>query len=298
MAKGKGLRANGNYQKKCFPFNSSPLAVGLQSYLTFRLLPLALCLLFIFVYAVPGYSFSEGGCDGDCKKCHTLTNDEALGILKKMHSNATVAGIQISPVKGLWEVTVDDSGKKAIFYTDFSKKYLLAGPIIEVSSGSNKTQEDVEKLQDSRKVDVSKIPLKNALAIGKRSAAKKVIVFTDPDCPFCAKLHQEMKKVVAARKDIAFYIKLFPLAAHKDAYWKAMSMSCKKSLKMMDDNFEGKPISKAECGTKEIDGNIKLAGSLDITGTPTLILPGGRVHAGTLPADKLIDLIDGRAVTH
>ncbi len=255
---------------------------------------LALCLLLTFFFPVPGHTFSEGGCDGDCKKCHTLTNEEALGILKKIHSTGKIAGIQISPVKGLWEVSVDDNGKKGIFYTDFSKRFLVAGPIVEVSSGSNKTQESIDKEQNNRKIDVSKIPLRNALVLGDRSARKKVIVFTDPECPFCAKLHQEMKKVVAERKDIVFYIKLFPLTAHKDAYWKAKSIVCKKSLKMMDENFEGKPITKAECSTMEIDDNIKLAGSLGISGTPTLILPDGRVHSGTLPADKLIELITGR----
>ena len=45
-----------------------------------------------------------------------------MGMLKKMNSTAKVVGIQMSPVKGLWEVTVDEEGKKGIFYTDFSKK--------------------------------------------------------------------------------------------------------------------------------------------------------------------------------
>jgi thiol:disulfide interchange protein DsbC len=103
-----------------------------------------------------------------------------------------------------------------------------------------------------------------------------------------------MKKVVEERRDIVFLIKLFPLAVHKDAYWKANSIECKKSLKMMEDNFEGKSIQKFACATKEIDDNLKIAQSLGITGTPTLILPDGRVHAGTLPADKLIELIDGK----
>lgn len=259
---------------------------------------IAACFCFVFICAAPAYSFSESGCDGDCRKCHTLTKEEAGDILKKLHSNAKVSGVQMSPVKGLWEVTLDDNGKKGIFYTDFSKKFLIAGPIIEINSGANKSQEDLVQSENNRKIDTSRIPLGNALIIGKRGARKKVIVFTDPECPFCAKLHQEMKKVVAERKDIVFYIKLFPLAAHKDAYWKAKSIICNKSLKLMDDNFEGKPITKTDCATKEIDNNIKLAESLGISGTPTLILPGGKVHVGTLPADKLIELITGKTTAH
>src|SRR5271157_6379488 len=103
---------------------------------TFNLLPLTFYLFFIFtfVFVVPGHAFSTSGCDGDCRKCHTLTSEETLGILKQIHSTAKIVGIQMSPVKGLWEVTLDDNGKKGIFYTDFSKKYLIAGPIVEVSS--------------------------------------------------------------------------------------------------------------------------------------------------------------------
>lgn len=256
--------------------------------------------LFVFslfsglLFSVPSYAFSTGGCEGDCNKCHSLSYEDAMGVLRKMHSNANILSIRISPVKGLWEITVDDNGRKGVFYTDFSKKYFVAGPIIEIDNGTNKSQEEIGKLQENRKIDVSNIPLGNALVLGNRSAQNRVIVFTDPECPFCKKLHAEMKKVVSQRKDIVFYIKLFPLAMHKDAYWKAGAIACNKSLKMMDDNFAGKPIAKATCGSKDIDENIKLAGSLGITGTPTLIRADGRIHSGTLPADKLIEFIDGK----
>lgn len=101
-----------------------------------------------------------------------------------------------------------------------------------------------------------------------------------------------MKKVLEKRKDIAFYIKLYPLKMHKDAYWKSKSIVCKNSLKMLEDVFEKKDIEKIECNTSEVDDTIKLAESLGITGTPTMILPDGRVHAGAVTAERLISLID------
>jgi len=102
-----------------------------------------------------------------------------------------------------------------------------------------------------------------------------------------------MKKVVEKRKDIAFYIKLFPLLKlHPDAYWKSKSILCNKSLELLEGNFDKKPIPRPECAAKEVDNNIKLAGSLGISGTPTLILPDGSVHTGFLEADKLIELVD------
>jgi thiol:disulfide interchange protein DsbC len=101
-----------------------------------------------------------------------------------------------------------------------------------------------------------------------------------------------MKKVTAQRIDIAFYIKLFPLKGHPDAYWKSKSIVCTRSLPYLEDNFDKKQIPKTDCDTQEIDKNIRLAETLGITGTPTMILPDGSVVSGTIEADRLITLID------
>ena len=55
-----------------------------------------------------------------------------------------------------------------------------------------------------------------------------------------------------------------------------------------------KSIPKPSCETDVLDKNIKLAAGLGISGTPTSILPDGSVLTGSLPADKLIELIPVR----
>jgi len=101
-----------------------------------------------------------------------------------------------------------------------------------------------------------------------------------------------MKKVIEKRIDIAFYLKLFPLRFHKDAYWKSKSIVCNRSVRMLEDNFEKRPIPKTECNTKEIDENIRFAERHGISGTPTMILPDGSIYQGTIDSEKLIRLID------
>jgi thiol:disulfide interchange protein DsbC len=100
-----------------------------------------------------------------------------------------------------------------------------------------------------------------------------------------------MKKVLDKRKDIAFFIKLFPLNIHKDSYRKAKSIQCKKSLSLLEDAFNNKEIPDPECDTDVIDKNIRLARSLDITGTPTIVLDDGRVLGGIIKAEQIIMLI-------
>ena len=253
---------------------------------------LTLVLLSSVIYASSVFAF--GGCEENCQKCHSLNNQEVQQIFTKLKApDAKVIDIKMSPLKGLWEVTLDNKGKQGIMYVGFSKKYIVSGPIFEIDTASNKSQESLQKVNSEvrRYVDPSTIPLDNALLLGEKDARYKVIVFTDPDCPYCGKLHAELKKVIAENKDIAFYLKLIALPMHVDARWKAQSILCSKSLQMLEDNYEHKPIPKPACETKDLDDNINLAKTLDITGTPTMIMPDGMIVIGGRDAKAIEDMV-------
>jgi thiol:disulfide interchange protein DsbC len=100
-----------------------------------------------------------------------------------------------------------------------------------------------------------------------------------------------MKKVIEKRKDIAFFIKMFPLPMHKGAYEEAKAIVCEKSLALLEDAFAKKPLPAPKCDTKAVDDNIKLGEKLGIRGTPAIILPDGIVVPGYKDADSLIALI-------
>ena len=100
-----------------------------------------------------------------------------------------------------------------------------------------------------------------------------------------------MKKIIVERKDVAFYIKLFPLKMHPDAYEKSKAIVCQKSLALLEQAYEKKPLPKATCETTIIDDNIKLAERLRINSLPTMILPDGRVISGYKDAEAIKALI-------
>lgn len=100
-----------------------------------------------------------------------------------------------------------------------------------------------------------------------------------------------MKKIIDERKDIVFYIKVYSLKNHPEAYEKSKSIVCEKSLALLEDAFEKKPIPKPKCETSAVDENIKLAQKLGITSVPSLVLPDGRVFPGYKDAKSLINLI-------
>jgi len=253
---------------------------------------LTLVLLTSVIYVSPVFGF--GGCEENCQKCHSLNKQEVQQIFTKLQApDAKVLDIKMSPLKGLWEVTLDNKGQQGIMYIGFSKKYIVGGPIFEIDTASNKSRESLQKVNSEvlRYVDISTIPLDNVLLLGEKDARYKVIVFTDPDCPYCGKLHAELKKVIAENKDIAFYLKLIALPMHIDARWKSESILCSKSLRLLEDNFEQKPIPKPTCETKAVEDNINLSKTLDITGTPTMIMPDGMLVIGGREAKAIADMV-------
>lgn len=128
-------------------------------------------------------SYAFSGCEEDCQKCHSLSEQEVRFILEKMKANdAKILKIRMSPVKGLWEVAVEEKGRRGLFYVDFSRKYVLAGgSIVEVNAALNKTKERLDELNKDKRINPASIPLKDALVLGSNSAPGKVVVFTDPD---------------------------------------------------------------------------------------------------------------------
>lgn len=131
------------------------------------------------VLALPlsySHGFSEKG--QNCSKCHTLKSDEASALLKDIIPNLKVLDIRTSPVKGMWEVDIEAGGRKGLVYIDFSKKHAISGQILAIKEKKNLTQ---ERLIEINKVDVSQIPLSDALIMGDKDAKHKVIVFDDPD---------------------------------------------------------------------------------------------------------------------
>jgi thiol:disulfide interchange protein DsbC len=101
-----------------------------------------------------------------------------------------------------------------------------------------------------------------------------------------------MKKVLEKRKDIAFYLKMFPLPMHKGSYAKAKAIICENSLSLLDDAFARKELPKPTCETNQVEENIALAKKLGISGTPALIFPDGSLVPGAMDADSIIKKIE------
>ena len=134
--------------------------------------------LILFCLFPTGHSYAFETKGQECSKCHALNKEEAKDLLKNTIPDVRVLDVRPSPVKGFWEVYLESRGQKGIVYVDFPKKHFFSGALISLGGKKNLTQ---ERLIELNKIDVSQIPLDDALVMGDQKARIRVIVFTDPD---------------------------------------------------------------------------------------------------------------------
>jgi thiol:disulfide interchange protein DsbC len=235
------------------------------------------------------YSFQKAGCGGaDCRSCHSFNKEEAASLLKEMKVEK-INAVKLSEVPGFWEVQAMANGKSIPILIDFSKQYLISGSIIKLDTKEDLTR---RKFMELNRIDPALVPLNDAIIIGDPKASQKIILFDDPECSYCKKIHPLLKKISSNPKNnIAFYVKMFPLPMHPNAYDKAKSIICNKSAKMLEDSLLGKKIPKPSCKTDQVDKNIKLARKLKINSTPTLLFPNGIVNPGYITEEQILDIL-------
>lgn len=227
----------------------------------------------------------------DCTKCHNLGVDEAGRLLQRV---GKVVSVKHSSVRGLFEVSLENQGKHGTAYVDFAKKHLITGPIFSLETKSPLNDGQSQSLQQKpAKVDVNSLPVKYSIVLGNPDGKKRLFVFTDPDCPFCSKLHMELVKLIYMDPDLAVYVKMFPLKMHPGAYDKARVIMGGDAPYLLNKAFAGEQLPPpTEKDRKEpVDESIKLGESLGIKGTPTLVLPDGRIVSGFSEAGELKKMV-------
>jgi len=219
-------------------------------------------------------------------KVNTNSDAEVVSALKKKlvkRFKSEPNSIKLSPIPGVYEVVYGTE----VVYVSKDGKYFVAGDLIDMDTRQNMSE--LAK-QSIRKEILNKQD--NKPVVFKAKDEKHVLtVFTDIDCPYCAKLHREMPQLNA--KGITVKYLMFPRAGlGSESYNKAVSMWCADDQQQaMTDAKARKPIPNKTCENPVAD-QYRLGGELGVNGTPALITASGRMIPGYVPADRLAKMLD------
>ena len=191
-----------------------------------------------------------------------------------------IADIIPSPVPGLYEVIV---GSETV-YTTADGKYMFTGDLVELATRINLTD---TKRGKRILAAIERSGEKNMIVMGPAQAKHTITVFTDVDCPYCSKLHNDVPQLIKAGIKVRYL--LYPRSGvESETYKRSVSVWCAKDrVKAVGIAKAGGALEMKTCDNP-VAANYQLGQTLGITGTPTIVLDNGRVMPGYIPADKLI----------
>lgn len=196
---------------------------------------------------------------------------------------AAVESVTRLPDLGLYEIVVPRGDEPLIIYTDEDFRFMAQGSVVDTKSMVDISDKTRNRLNA---IDFDSLPLDRAIKKVKGNGSRKVAVFSDPDCPFCKRIEQEIEKM----NDVTVYILLYPIEQlHPKAPDRAKAIWCSSNrLKAWDDYMlRGiAPTAKGDCANPVAD-LMDFGRKKGINGTPTLVFADGSRIPGALTAAQL-----------
>lgn len=198
--------------------------------------------------------------------------------LQTTFSGEKIDSVKKTPYLGLYEVVVGGE----LFYTDEKATYLFFGHVIDPQTKQSLTSERLQQIKDARRISMDTLPLDHAIKAVKGNGKRKLVVFSDPNCPYCKRLEKELVKVT----DVTIYTLLYPVL--NGSLPTATSIWCSPNRLKAWDDFMLKGVAPAgkNCDTP-IETILQAGRKNGINGTPTLIFPDGSVIPGMIAADTI-----------
>ena len=212
-------------------------------------------------------------------------NDSA--VVKSLQANLKASGIEeniLSAVptdmKDIYWVTA--SGLPS-FFTDKSGKHIIQGQIIAVGaeapvdiSGALVAKTAQEALKAVDKKDMIIYPAKG-------ETKSVVYSFTDADCPYCTKLHEEIDDINARGIEVRYLA--WPRSEGSIPKMEAIWCSEDRNA-AMDQAKMGANVQAPSCNSP-VKSQIELGMALGVRGTPAIFTESGQQIGGYLPAAQL-----------
>lgn len=203
---------------------------------------------------------------------------------------AAVPGLKISEVrkseaKGLYEVY---SNNGDTIFTTADGQYLLTGDLLKITStGIANVSEQGRASQRARTMDA--FGGKGVISYAAKGTEKaSIAVFTDIDCPYCRKMHDEVPQLNDMGITVHYYG--FPRSGpNTPSFRKYISVWCSDDQQAaMDAAKQGRPVEEQSCDNP-VREQFQLGGRVGVTGTPAIVLEDGNMVRGYVPAQKLAE---------
>ena len=195
--------------------------------------------------------------------------------------------IKASPVAGVFEISYGMD----IIYVSSDGKYFFSGDMFDLQTRSNLTE---KTLMTERKKVMDNYDAGKNITFKAEKEKHVIAVFTDIDCPYCAKLHNEVPELNKAGITVRYF--MYPRAGIGSAsFKKAENVWCNKDQNTALTAAKNREkVAETKCANP-IKDQFELGQKIGVTGTPAIVLSSGELIPGYRPAKALISMIAAKS---
>ena len=218
----------------------------------------------------------------------TKSFDAVEAKIRGLVPNAKTIAISETPIKGVLQVQINSD----IVYVTDDGQYLLQGQIMDIDTKANITDQAKSGIRLTLLTDLKR---DEQITFAPEEPKYDLLVFTDIDCGYCRKLHNQMEGY--NEQGIAIHYMAFPRAGiGSDSYDKFVSVWCaddqKEALTLAKNGTDPLP---QKCPNPIAD-QYELGREVGVTGTPALVTSDGTLIPGYMPPEQLRQRLDSLEV--
>lgn len=209
--------------------------------------------------------------------------------IRTLVPNAKIIAISESPIEGILQVQINSD----IVYVSKDGQYLIQGNIMDIDTRVNITDQAKSGIRQGLLAELNE---DEQITFAPEKAKYDLLVFTDIDCGYCRKLHNQIEDY--NEQGIAIHYLAFPRAGIGSAsYDKFVSVWCaddqKSALTLAKNGDDPEP---QKCPNPIAD-QYELGREIGVTGTPALVTSDGTLIPGYMPPVQLRQRLEGLAAT-
>ncbi len=186
-----------------------------------------------------------------------------------------------TPMSGVYEMVFDSR----VYYLNKDGSFTLVGVLYDLESDINLT----EQLRNEMRRDaIVNIKESETIVYSPPEYRYTVNVFSDPNCPYCQKLHSQ----IDAYNKLGIRVRylLTPLLGSQ-ARAQAIGVWCSKDRRAaLDRAKRNEPVEGDGC-EHPIDENLALSKLVGVYATPAVLLENGKLINGYRPPVELLQII-------
>lgn len=214
---------------------------------------------------------------------------QIIQAVNRLSPDVKIEHVEEAPIPG-WYQAIDGVN---VFYVSADGHYVFVGALFDVENPdpySRNLTENVSKKIRSQLL--SSIP-EDEMVVYKASGKQigSVTVFTDIDCIYCQKFHQQIHEITKSGVEIRYLA--FPRQGPGSiGFNKAVSIWCAADKNaLMTLAKQRQSIETLSCSNNPVLKQFELGGIMGVRGTPTLVFEDGSLLSSYLPPEQLIQIV-------